>query len=915
MQWRVSGVCDQPCGWTREGILFVAGMARNESGTATCRYGDAVGILPAHFPRGVLLRNCSVLRFPIPRSSLARVLLPVAIAAGFTDRATAQEDSVTVIAGPRYGAGDARRLLLGSGYRRLWLTPIRVPLLRPDTFAGGLTVLQKGESLETLSLRFRGKDGRQYVFRSVDKEQAAGLPADLQNTLISGAVQDLVATKHPGAAVVVAPLLDAAGVLNATPRLAVMADHPLLGEHRPVFAGMLGMLEERPEDADEARGFGPYRRIIGSERLLERLEESAEDRADSRAYLTARLMDVLVGDWDRHPDQYRWALDERGGRRLWVPIPRDRDNAFSYIDGIVGTASVVLVPTTMRYEEEYQNLYGLLHNAQALDRPILAELPPAVWDSVAGELRRRVTDAVIASAVAQLPAEWQPFEAEPLARKLRARRDALPTVARRLYSMMAREVDVFGTDQVDRAEVERRADGSVHVRLLTEPKGAVYFDRLLLPAETREVRIHLRGGADHAAVRGTGGSIHVRVLGGGGDDVLEDFSDTGAGAITAFYDDRDDNRFTTRPDTRVDRRGYEAPKPAFSAESNPPPPRDWGTRNNRFFPDVRWSTEIGPEIGGGPRWTRYGFRRSPYATHKRLTALVAPVTGRIGLEANARFLRTGGGGETRLAARATQLAVTNFFGFGNETSEITDARVRRVFATVYDFAADFVRDAGPQLQVTLGPRFQIQRPDPKAGSPAIGLPGSESFGIIGLHATASFDRRDSQVYPRAGILLRTYAAGYPAVWGDAPEGFATGGVTGFVYFPLPGGLEPTIALRAGAHGVLGDPPFQYAAFLGGGSSLRGHRSNRFAGDAAVHGSAELRTKLGRANLMLARGDIGAFALGDVGRVFLSGESSTRWHSALGGGLWFGPLDRSVVVHLLYAYGETHRVAAGLGMPF
>ena len=69
-------------------------------------------------------------------------------------------------------------------------------------------------------------------------------------------------------------------------------------------------------------------------RLLERLEEDPEERVDSRDYLAARLVDLIVGDWDRHADQWRWAGYERGDRWTWRPIPRDRDNAYSDYEGI-----------------------------------------------------------------------------------------------------------------------------------------------------------------------------------------------------------------------------------------------------------------------------------------------------------------------------------------------------------------------------------------------------------------------------------------------------------------------------------------------------------------------------------------------------------------------------------------------------
>src|SRR5690348_17674967 len=166
----------------------------------------------------------------------------------------------TVAAGVRYGAGWLHRLLLGAHYRDLWTTPLRVSVLDLGGFAGGLTPQRRGGGRETKSLRLQGANGRVYAFRSVDKDPTAALPPDLRQTFITGVVQDQISSSHPAGALVVAPLLDAAGVLNAAPQLFVMANDPRLGTFRPEFGGMLGQLEERPpKDAEDEPEFGGAR--------------------------------------------------------------------------------------------------------------------------------------------------------------------------------------------------------------------------------------------------------------------------------------------------------------------------------------------------------------------------------------------------------------------------------------------------------------------------------------------------------------------------------------------------------------------------------------------------------------------------------------------------------------------------------
>ncbi len=831
-------------------------------------------------------------------------------------------DSVVVVAGERYAAGRVKRLLLGNGYRDLWVTPIRVPVLWPDTAAGGLTILREGGGEQTVSLLFLGADSVEYFFRSVDKRQGSTLPEDLRGTVIADIVQDLVSAKHPGSAMVAGALLDAAGVRHPGPRLAVMADHPLLGEHRSTFAGRLGMFEERPEEvAGSASSFRDYPRVIGTERLFERLDESVLDRVDDRAYLAARLMDLLLGDWDRHPDQWRWGQRDRAGVRGWVPIPRDRDNAFSHVDGLVGYVGNRFLPTIVRYEAEYPDLYALVHGAQSIDRRILTSIPRETWVEVAVELRDRLTDEVIDDAVRRLPDDWETVNGESLAAKLRARRDALPLVAARVYEMMASEVEVRGTDGADEALIERMPDGSVHVRLAALERGAeVYYDRVFHPTDTREVRVDLGAGNDRAFVTGEGGEITIRVIGGSGDDHLEDRSLTPDRALTALYDHEGANALVGSPggDTVIDEReppSRRAHEPVF--EDNAPPARDWGIEASLVTPRLGWRSEIGPVLGLGPRWGRFGFRRHLYAEMFSVAALYAPFHNRIGVEAEMRFPRARIGDEITISALGSGINVTRFHGFGNDTPSIDDTDDYLVWSTDYEVAAAFIERADYGFEASIGPVVRHLEPDVVAGSPASSgtVPGGRPYGVGGLRGSLGVGERDSSGYPRRGFLLRLTADGYPATWGQVDDGFVRGSIAGVGYIPLPTGLDPTLAFRFGAARTQRGAPFQFAPAIGGASTLRGFRTRRYTGDVALNWSAELRARLLRGNLRLVRGEIGAIALIDAGRVLVSGEDSGGWHYGTGGGLWFGMLDRSLTAHVVYAHGEKGGLYAGLGMPF
>jgi hypothetical protein len=93
-----------------------------------------------------------------------------------------------------------------------------------------------------------------------------------------------------------------------------------------------------------------------------------------------------------------------------------------------------------------------------------------------------------------------------------------------------------------------------------------------------------------------------------------------------------------------------------------------------------------------------------------------------------------------------------------------------------------------------------------------------------------------------------------------------------------------------------------AAFLGG-ANARAFPSNRFAGDASLYGSAELRVWMGTLTNPVLPVRLGLFALGDVGRVWLDDEDSSTWHASYGGGLLFQPLGFPLTAHATLAFGE------------
>ena len=64
----------------------------------------------------------------------------------------------TVIPGKEYQAGALYRLFFGDHWRDLWTTPITVPVIDLQKYAGGLTPIKTGGGFQTKSLHFKGAE-------------------------------------------------------------------------------------------------------------------------------------------------------------------------------------------------------------------------------------------------------------------------------------------------------------------------------------------------------------------------------------------------------------------------------------------------------------------------------------------------------------------------------------------------------------------------------------------------------------------------------------------------------------------------------------------------------------------------------------------------------------------------------------
>jgi hypothetical protein len=830
-----------------------------------------------------------------------RTLIALTTAVCAAGAALAQEaGNRTVVAGPQYKAGGFHRLLWGANYRDLWATPVDLPVLDFKTYAGGLTATRRLGHGQTKALALRGKNGVDYTFRPIVKDPVGLLPEELHETFAAKFIRDQMSSQHPAAHVIVPGLIEPLGLLHNTPELVVMPDDPALGEFRDDFKDLVGDIEEYVGQ----KGFAGAEELAGEE-MWTRLDKEPGTRIDSREFLKARLLDHLIGDWDRHLNQWRWA--KLPGRDKWRTIPEDRDQAFVRFQGLgIGIVRPTL-PLLVVFGDDYPGMPGLAFDSWAVDRRILSDLPHAAYAEVAREITGALTDEVIEAAVRRMPKAWFDKLGSRMIADLKARRDDLPAQAERFFDYFANEVDVRASEQDDVVDVERHPDGGVTVRIaLASAPAAPYFARRFVRGETEDVRVHLLAGNDKVVTRGPRGKIRLRVIGGAGEDLVDDSAVGGVRVSDA------EGRTTVKRGlgTRLDDDPYQ-PTP------NPRgwwiPPRDWG--RHTLFPVIRLSgsTDHGAVLTAGMVTTGYGFRKEPWADHQALRFSYATRPNAFRGEYDGRFRFENSKLELRLRARASGFEQLRFYGFGNETESTLPDDFYRVHQNHFTVDLSLSFPLSARATGFVGGRWKRVTTEERPGAPLTLL---RPYGIgdtrqVGVVAGLDLDTTDRSGLPHRGIRVSVAGSALPEIEGlERPFGALQAEATGYLT------KWATLALRAGGKSVFGTYPFYEAAFLGGSPSLRGLRLQRYAGDSMLHGGADLYLPLTKA-FLLVPGEIGVFGLADAGRVYLDGEESDRWHSGFGGGLYFVSPNRNNRVELSYARSEGKNgfyLRLGLALP-
>jgi hypothetical protein len=817
----------------------------------------------------------------------------------------------------------------GTRYRKYYGTKVTAKNIALDTLFGGLKPVRKGGGHQSKSLRLEDKDGKEYVMRALRKNAVQYLQAvafknqyiegQFDDTFSESLLLDVFTGSHPYAPFTVATLAKAIDVLHTKPQLFYVPKQKVLGHFNNEFGDELYMIEERAASGHgEKANFGFSNTVISTNDLLKKLTKNTNSKVDEDAYIKARLFDMLLGDWDRHEDQWRWAAFEKGETTLYKPFPRDRDQVFSIMaDGFllnIVTKSIPALRLMQSYDEEIANTKWFNLEPYPLDIALINEATKSSWNNQVAYIQKNLTDAVIEEAFTYFPKEVTDQTITDIKRKLKGRIQNLQKISDEYFKYINMFSVIKGTDKDDLFEVERFKNGNTEVRayrIKNGKKGALFHQKKYNKKLTKEIWIYGLDDEDEFYVFGeTSNAIKVRIIGGQNNDT---YHITNGNKLTIYDYKSKKNTFKTNKGIRKLTDKYNINVYDYKKLKH---------NTTEMFPTVGMNPDDGVNIGLATTFTNFGFERNPFTSQYTIAGSYYFETNGFDITLKSEFANVIKNWNLGIEATFTSPNYSvNFFGFGNETTnpyfvdeDTFDEDYNRVKIRKAQFAPYLIWRGELGGNFRIGLNYQSINVAKTTGRYIATTALANKNTFWGTEAHYNFENEDNKAFPTLGMKA-DFTIGYTSNTTTKANFSYFIPSLSFNYKLIPSG-QLVFATKVKSHLNFGNGfEFYQAASIGGNDGLRGYRNQRFTGKKAFYQNSDIRLNLHKIKTSLLPLYIGIYSGFDYGRVWLENDISTTWNTNFGGGIFLNGADMISANMGVFKGTENARIAFSLGFNF
>lgn len=802
-------------------------------------------------------------------------------------------DSISIKIYPKYDSvSKVHRYFFGENYRKEYAMETKVPVIRISEIKGGLTPTQRGGGFQSHSLRLVDKQGKEWVLRSVEKYPESLLPEDLRKTFVNEILKDNMSAANPFSALIVPDIAKAVGIAHTEPLIGWISPDVNLGKYAGVFANTLCLLEERE----------PTGKSDNTIKMFNKLVKDNDNTYDGPMMLRAKALDAVIGDWDRHDDQWRWTPDKEGEKTVYRPVPRDRDQVFYLTEGVIPkyVQSSYLLPYIQGYEKNIRNINWYFWESRGINNRLLSQLSEKEWTTIINGFCADLTDDVFEQALKKLPEPGYSLRHDRLLAQLKERRAKLPEMMNEYYHFLNKTVDIQTSNKSELVNISDAGGKGLTVTInkLTKDKAVKeqLFSKTFDPAVTKEIRLYIKDGNDSVVLNNKATDIKLRIVGGGG---TKAYAVTNSYHKVKLYDKVDSAFYTGKENRLIKTLSNDTANLSFRQTDL--------YHRTMLLPDAGFNNDDGFLLGFSVKFMNPGFRKFPFGNTQQLSFAHSFSTKAFKFNYRGEWMHAVGNADFVLQASAYAPHNTqNFFGLGNETTfdkSMGGIKYYRSRFSVYQ-VDPALRWSTPKSSISAGPSFQYYHydSDDNTGrfiSNSANLHTADSLTLANDKAYAGVvvnfvnDTRNNKVLPSLGAFINLKLQGYTGLNSYSNTfGQFTGSVA--LYKNLDSRSRFIIAERFGGGVTVGKHAFYQSAFIGGEGTLLGFRQFRFAGDHSFYNNLEMRIKLADFVSYIFPGQFGLLGFHDIGRVWKKGEDSQKWHNGVGGGLYFAPASMTVI---------------------
>jgi len=801
------------------------------------------------------------------------------------------------------GRSNFYNFLWGEHYRDLYTTPIAVQPANLNNLYGGLKV--ERQIPEEFALLLRNNQDQDYLLKIVGGYSTflqSGFFRDVYNhrefkkTYLDEFIKDAYTITHPYSFILADRMADRLALSSFDPKIYYLPQNSV---NDTISDGT--RIDDRMVSIYDLKAYADNPVIIQTDTLLTKIKEDKTIKIDEEVYIRERLFDMLVGDWNKGNENWRWQEQTREDSVVTLsPVIVDRQSAFTKVDGFFfkGILGMFGLKSVTNYDYRYGELKKVNGMSYSLDVALAGQADRQMWLEQAKYIKQNLTNEVIDEIFQLLPDEIKGEYADNIKSKLKMRRDNLEVIASHYYDILQETPVIVGTNEKDSFVINRTGDKQLQVQIFNKQDRLVF--EKLYDRKTKEIWIYGLEGDDRFEVSGDSRkTIPMILIGGKGEN---NYNIENGKKLTIYeYKSHDSNTDTLSGakmiETDIEKvHEYDFNKLKYSTLDFTP----WGV----------YDSDLGLYLGVYLSKTMYGFKRSPYSYRHR-----------IGYNYLNGFTYQGlfpALDEKKIftieAFIGTPNNFINFFGYGNETDGYKDEKRKynRVNISKYSIAPSFIYKFDEEHKITAQASvdlYDIRNSEDRFVNDVYDENDRffETKAFADINLSYQITRKLFNFMPKVDFSLtggfqmnvKETNWNFPYLKSELGIDFA---------------INDRIALATEFNGIVLFSD-RYEFYQAASAELRGYRGNRFIGRQAYYQHTDLRFDLGRLENPVTPLVYGVFAGFDYGRVWYPNEYSEKWHTSYGGGFWITLFKKYTGKFSLFGSKDGTRFSFGLGLGF